>query len=741
MTSSLLVPLLTAVLAVPQAQGGGVVRGVVRSSLDDTPLELAAVEVEGEHRRVAWTDRDGHYELDDIPPGRRTMRVTHTGHERLEIEVRVPEAGEVVLDVTLEVRPVKLAPLLARTNRLLPGVGAPRPAEPIFGASAVRALEGTPGVAEIGLTNVRYDPNDGPPDATDVLYIRGSASDLKLVTLDGAPIYAPFHLGGLMPAFPPAALASSNVLYGGAPVRYDGGLAYILDLETRPGARGFHTEGAADMVAAQGLVEGSLGSRLRLLGAARGVYGAPTEDLLGQAFPYRYTDALGRLDLELGHDKHLALTGFRNGESVALGLLELQNRRVRWANEAISARYTAPMGDDVTAHLGFAMGSFRGILPVGGDEPVTARADVGQVRLTGDFQRRLEDVTLSYGGSFEHTWFEYATRKEGASPDAAPLSRELVLGDAAATYFDATWRLSPRLRLRGGLRGDLYEITRQAKLTPRAGVEYDLSDDATVSFSAGKFHQYVSMPELTAVTTNAVEDLPHLGPPDPVRPLFVGGASHFVAALDQVLTETLKLEMDAYYRRYDPMPLPTAAGTMAAHDSTDQGLESSGVDVWVRRAGNRITGWLGYSLAWTWSPGFGPTAQAVLSGRHLLSAGVAGTLWDGSYLSVRMNYGAGLPLTAVQVADASDVTTTPTTPTGGVSPASVGEPDASYLRLDAELSQTFEGKNGFSLTPYIRVLNALDRRDALFYRQDENGALQPLGDLPLIPVVGFAWAF
>ncbi|NIQ54289.1 MAG: hypothetical protein GWN71_33300, partial [Gammaproteobacteria bacterium] len=50
----------------------------------------------------------------------------------------MPPDGEVVVDLTLEVRPVRLAPLRARSARLLPGVDAPRPAEPAFGAAVVR---------------------------------------------------------------------------------------------------------------------------------------------------------------------------------------------------------------------------------------------------------------------------------------------------------------------------------------------------------------------------------------------------------------------------------------------------------------------------------------------------------------------------------------------------------------------------------------------------------------------------
>ena len=53
------------------------------------------------------------------------------------------------------------------------------------------------------------------------------------------------------------------------------------------------------------------------------------------------------------------------------------------------------------------------------------------------------------------------------------------------------------------------------------------------------------------------------------------------------------------------------------------------------------------------------------------------------------------------------------------------------------------GGRAWEIRPYLRILNALDRRDALFYafqpwRSDE---LTPLAARPLVPVVGVAWRF
>src|SRR5690606_20935748 len=113
-----------------------------------------------------------------------------------------------------------------------------------------RALQSSPGLAELGLAEAMAGlPGQEPPDPSDVLYVRGTGADLKLVHLDGAPVYAPFPLGGLLEPFTPGLLTSADVYLGGAPAQYDGGLSYMLDLRTR-GARTerMHVSGAVDML-------------------------------------------------------------------------------------------------------------------------------------------------------------------------------------------------------------------------------------------------------------------------------------------------------------------------------------------------------------------------------------------------------------------------------------------------------------------------------------------------------------
>ena len=77
--------------------------------------------------------------------------------------------------------------------------------------------------------------------------------------------------------------------------------------------------------------------------------------------------------------------------------------------------------------------------------------------------------------------------------------------------------------------------------------------------------------------------------------------------------------------------------------------------------------------------------------------------------------------------------------------AADGEPADTYLRVDAEIARAWSGQyrgSTYTFMPYLRVINALDRRDALFYRFDQaSNSAEPLGDLPILPIVGLEWRF
>ena len=122
-------------------------------------------------------------------------------------------------------------------------------------------------------------------------------------------------------------------------------------------------------------------------------------------------------------------------------------------------------------------------------------------------------------------------------------------------------------------------------------------------------------------------------------------------------------------------------------------------------------------------------------------------LGAGSF-DVRVSYGAGLPYTAIPEPDTEALrfSVLESSATGDSEGGSVtAEPQEPYVRVDAQLQRTFSGSIrgfDFDFTPYIKVINALNRRDAIFYHYNRDvGYAEPVAGLPIVPIVGLEWKF
>ena len=710
------------------------VRGQVRSEGSGNPLRLATVEVVSANRiHQTTTDSFGVYVLRNVPSGRRILRATHLDHAPLEIEVVVNSTQNLVLDFGLELRPVKLAPVTARATTMKSASDTAPSGEAALGQAEVKAMEATPGVAELGLADAtREVPGQQPTDPTDILYVRGGTADLKLVLLNGAPVYAPFHLGGLINALDGDFMRAARLYVGGAPARYDGGLSYVMDLETRAGRSAQnHATLGFDLLGSRTMVEGPITESSTYLIGARSVHGMGARAFLDDPFPYSYTDGIGRLDLPAPGGQ-LTLTGFWNQETVRLDSLAGGNARAIWGNTATSMRYRGEiLGSE--ADIIFAIGDFHTQLPVGGVRPIVTEGTARRMRAVAHFSRTVGTVGLQYGVTAERQRFEFRAWPRSAGRDSLLLYSDAE-GDLAGVYVDAQWQLIPRrVIVRSGLRTDVFEISREARFAPRLSATWLMSDRATLTVAGGRYRQYVRSANSGIIGTPT----PDTTAPSP---LAIAKASHLVISLDQELGVGLRLGVEGYYKSFED--LPSSHGELA---------EASGVELWVRRGQGRYTGWLGYSLAWVWrieEPGLPSNSFA---GRQLLSAGASGPLLGTGKFDVRVSYGAGLPFTAIPEPEA-------TAPVFGLrmipgaSPEDVPRaepipPDEQYLRVDAQLARTFVTEVrgfAFELTPYFKVLNALDRRDALFYhfdRSQQDPHARAVAALPVLPILGLEWKF
>ena len=626
---------------VPRQAQGAIVWGQVRSEKTGAPLAGAQVELRAPGGLIvlsAGTDENGVYVLRGVPHGRQLVRALHIDHAPHEIEILVV-ADRQIYDFDLELRPVRLPVVNARAER-----GVPQLRDTValtateFSAANARAIDASPGMAELGLAEAaREVPGFEPVDPSDVLFVRGSAADLKLVLLNGAPVYAPYHIGGLIHTLDVDVLRAATLYLGGAPARYDGGLSYVMDLETRSGRRSApHARIASDLLAANGALEGPLGPYVSYLVAGRAVHGYGTDAFFVGQLPYGYADGLARVDAAIGDSAALSVSGFWNRESVVLDSVMGREQVADWGNQAASVRYrTTYHGTE--ALLTLARSEFTTGLPLGGVRPLMTSGISERSRFTGDFARAIGPGRVFFGVSHDQLGFEY--RAEARTPVGdSLLVRSRADGSISGAYVDGTVSLFQRVRVRAGLRADHFSLHPSVRLAPRLATTLLVNDRASLTLAAGQYRQYVRQPGRGLVFLGS--PMPDSGNSEP--PLTVAEATHFIVSLGQDLGESVRLGLEGYYKQFSGLP------------STQDGrAQASGVDIWLRRAEGRLRGWVSYSLGWVWSMRDAkPRPVQSFAGRHLVSTGVSGPLLGVGAFDVRVSYGAGLPYTAIPESEA-----------------------------------------------------------------------------------------
>jgi len=727
----------------------GSVRGQVRSANAEVPLAGAVVRLV-DLGRLTVTDEHGHYILTDVPPGERRIRATIIGYSSLEIVLGVPEDGHLAVDFILTLQPVEMPPVTAsgvpNTARDPPDLTSDM--APATGTAVVRVLDASPGVSETGIAATAMAIlASSPPSADNILFVRGSGTALDFVLLDGAPVHSPFQLGGLLDPGLPTTVARATRWHGGAPARFDGGLSEVLSLESFSSPEGPATAAAFVDLLSAGATFRTGGGPARALVSARSLHGGGSGAFVDGAFPQTYADVLTRVDVGFSPTDTLMVTGFWNRESVALPISRSADAAPEWGNTAGSIRFRSHL-DVGLLEVGISSGEFRNQLPIGAVNPVLASGRTKRTRVTLDVLGDRDRVQYGFGIHLDRLALS-TIFSEGPVSDRVEFAQDNS-AVALAGYVDAGYRVTRGLRLSAGVRGNLYSARLGQALSPRARMEWNASESLLVTVSAGQFHQLVVTPD-TSVSASAAllasTEAQQLGAV--FTTITPAEASHLVVGFAHSARPGELLSLQGYWKTTRGLPVLGGAD-----------LQHTGFDVWLTQPVGRVVVWGNYSMAWAWTELIQGVRTDIFSGRHFLRAGAMADVGRRVRLEADISFGAGLEFGEIPRPGPANLSMVPGSgPDGTPRPSFsavpgdgpitipsilVTVPEGSYVRLNLRATAQFDSHlfgRRTTLQPYIRVINVLDRADALFYQFDQASDPEPraFGAVPILPVIGIEW--
>jgi hypothetical protein len=620
----------------------GVVSGVVTDAETGEVLIGASVFAPDLGRGTA-TNAYGFYSL-PVPADSVRLRVSYVGYAA---EERVVDArADVRLDLALQ--PESLGEVVVEAED---GVGE-RPEETVqMGEVALtgRDVQGLPallGEADV-LKAVQFLPGvRGGAEGTAGLYVRGGSPDQTLVLLDGVPVYNASHLFGFLSTFNGDAVSRVELTKGAYPARFGGRLGSVLDVRLRDGnTEEVGGQGQVGLLSSRLLFEGPVTDEASFLISGRRTYidvvarpfiDAAQEGSDEQVDPRAYFyDLNAKLNWRPSRRDRVYLSLYGGADVFGFDAVDtvrscapeddceteedVYGGSLDWGNLTGALRYTRVLSPRAFAALTLTASDYRFEVGatveagVGTDDEVVSRvryeSGIRDVGVRGDVDLALgggHTVRLG-GGATLHRFTPGAlslsgeVAREGIAIDTL-LGSSRTLGADVVAYAEDEWRVSGKLQLGLGLHGAIYTTGGYTypSIEPRASAAYQLLPRLAVKASAA-----ITQQPLHLLTTGAGLGLPAdlWVPADSIGPQ--RGSQVAVGLAGSSPSGRTTWTLEGYWRDMRGLvayregaafttPFDDWQELVVTGDGTSRGLE-----LFVQHRTDRLTTWLGYTLAKT----------------------------------------------------------------------------------------------------------------------------------------------
>lgn len=492
----------------------------------------------------------------------------------------------------------------------------------------IRAIQLLPGVQSGGEGSTGF-------------YVRGGSPDQNLILLDGVPVYNASHLFGFFSVFNADAIKNVQLTKGGFPARYGGRLSSVLEIDMKEGnLKEFHGEGSIGLIASKLTLEGPLikDKTSFIISGRRTYYDVLTRPFMPQGTKAGYY--FGDLNVKLNHivsrkdrlylsyynglDKFYLKEEYGSGGSFTGNnvIEETYENSLKWGNHTGSLRWNHLFGEKLFGNLTATFTQYQ--FKVGAEDYSKYYNETGAIQeenfgfeyysLIRDYGLRYDleyslnsDHSLRMGASYTYHTFkpgvaqiqeEYSDIKVDSLQN---LSKPIFANDIFA-YIEDDWRINSRWRANYGLHYSAY-FTNEAfyhSLQPRVSARYLISDDWSLKGSYALMNQYIHL------LSNSGIGLPTdlwVSSTDKVKPQ--RSQQIAMGSTRNIKGNMYELSAEVYYKWMNNLiEYKEGASFLSTTDwentvETDGKGEAYGLELLVRKNEGKTTGWIGYTLSYT----------------------------------------------------------------------------------------------------------------------------------------------
>ncbi len=611
---TLLITVFSSFVYVLNAQSGGRILGrvtdtVTGESLVNVNIILYADSTGREYIAGSATNLQGNYTFTSLHQGVFYLVASYIGYQSKTEKIVIPSPNRSVeFNFTLRKKQVELDQVLIEARRDTHKTISTIDISPEFikqlpsisGETDVyRALTLLPGVATSS-------------ELSSGLYVRGGSPDQTLTLIDGVVVYNPFHLGGFASTFNSDAIKDIRLIKGAFPAQYGGRLSSVLDITLREGSRErFQGIGGIGLISSRLTLEGPISDKLTYIISGRRMY----IDLLQEQFKentliphYNFFDVNGKFVFRASEIDRITLSGF-HGKDFLYNPPASKDVAydINWGNSTLNLNWLRLTEEKkfTSVSLNYTGYSFQTIIT--DKNPDAFKQDFYSTSSIEDFTVRIDgqyfstdkhtvkngiEVILHNFNLVNNNFFvPILTDDERIGTDISSIE--------TAAYIQDEWQITPLWFMNVGGRFYYFPRARYFQFEPRISTVYALTDKFFIKGAFSIANQFLHL-----IVRNDV-----VLPTDiwfPSTPLIKPGRSvQYVAGFEaEMFNREYLFSVEGYFKNmtnlYEYSDTATFTFEAPIEEQFSEGRgDAYGIEFFLNKRKGKLTGWIGYTLAWT----------------------------------------------------------------------------------------------------------------------------------------------
>lgn len=469
-------------------------------------------------------------------------------------------------------------------------------------------------------------------------YVRGGGPDQNLIMLDDAVVYNTGHLFGFFSIFNADAIKNTSLIKGGMPAQYGGRLSSVLDIQMKDGnSNQFITEGGIGLLASRVSVQGPIKKdKASFIVSGRRTY----VDALIKPFikkesnfygsGYYFYDLNAKLNYRFSEKDRLYLSGYFGRDVFSFRNAKLEfGADIPWGNSTGTLRWnrvfnrklfanTTLVYNDYNFSFGASQNNFE-VKLASGIRDLSAKMDFDYYP-SGDHK-------IKFGGQLTHHKFiPNVTSGRQDSVIFKPSNVALKRAMESALYIQDDWDLSSAVKLNYGLRwsgftqvgpytkyvlddnqnkldSTVYSSFQPVKtyggLEPRITARVAVNPTTSLKTYVARNLQYIHL------VSNSGTTLPtDLWVPSTFRVHPQKSWQYAAGFFKNFNDNQYETSVEFYYKTMQNQIEYREGYTPNFGDTETEFVFgkgwSYGSEFFVNKTRGRLTGWVGYTLSWTW---------------------------------------------------------------------------------------------------------------------------------------------